>query len=42
MSSFGFFDEKEKVMKRQPHKRNSKKVNKKETVKVVFEKFLEM
>lgn len=41
MSSFGFFDEKEKVMKRQPHKRKTEKVVKKETVKSIFERFLE-
>ncbi|MEV5114713.1 phage integrase SAM-like domain-containing protein [Peribacillus frigoritolerans] len=40
--SFGYFEEKEKVKKRQPHKRKAEKVIKKETVKMVFERFIEL
>ncbi|MEH6962595.1 phage integrase SAM-like domain-containing protein [Priestia megaterium] len=41
MSSFNYFDEKPRVHKRQPHKRKDEKFLKKDSAKVVFEKFLE-
>ncbi|KQU22173.1 integrase [Bacillus sp. Leaf13] len=40
--SFGYFEEKEKVNKRQPQKRKAEKIAKKETVKMVFERFIEL
>ncbi|MFY0762154.1 tyrosine-type recombinase/integrase [Metabacillus dongyingensis] len=40
MSSFSYLDEKERVKKRQPHKRTDKKT-KSDSVKTIFEKFLE-
>lgn len=39
--SFGYLDETPKVNKRQPHKRKSEKITKKETAKAVFERFIE-
>jgi len=41
VSSFNYFDEKPRVHKRQPHKRKDEKFLKKDSAKVVFEKFLE-
>jgi integrase/recombinase XerD len=40
--SLEYFDVKETVKKRQPHKRKAEQVVKKESVKMVFEKFLEL
>lgn len=40
--SLNFFDEKPKVKKRQPHKRQPEKVVKRESCKAIFERFLEM
>jgi len=39
---FEYFDVKEEVIKRQTHKRQADKVVKQETVKIIFEKFLEI
>ncbi|MFC0469575.1 tyrosine-type recombinase/integrase [Halalkalibacter kiskunsagensis] len=39
--SLGYFDEKEKVKKRQPHKRKSEKTIQKDSLKIIFERFLE-
>lgn len=39
--SLGYFDDKEKVKKRQPHKRKDEKVVKKESLKAVYEKFID-
>jgi integrase/recombinase XerD len=39
--SIKYFNEKEQVKKRQPHKRKAEKVIKKETVQVIFEKFID-
>jgi integrase/recombinase XerD len=36
-----YFDEKPTIAKRQPHKRTAEKAVKKESVKIIFEKFLE-
>jgi len=38
---FRFFDEKPKVTRRQSHKRKAEKVTKKESMKVIYERFLE-
>jgi integrase/recombinase XerD len=40
--SLDYFDMQEKVGKRKPHKRKDEKVVKKESVKVAFERFLEL
>jgi len=37
-----YFDKKSTIAKRQPHKRTAEKAVKKESVKVIFEKFLEV
>ncbi|KQL47790.1 MULTISPECIES: tyrosine-type recombinase/integrase [Bacillus] len=39
--SLNYFNEKEKVRKRQPHKRKAEKVVKKESLKAVYEKFID-
>ncbi len=39
--SLGYFDEKEKVKKRQPHKRKAEKHIKRETLKSIYERFME-
>ncbi|MFD9363028.1 tyrosine-type recombinase/integrase [Priestia megaterium] len=41
MPSFNYFEEKPTVKKRQPHKRRPEKVIKQDSMKVIFEKFIE-
>jgi integrase/recombinase XerD len=39
--SLNYFDDKEKVKKRQPHKRKAEKHFKRETLKSIYERFME-
>jgi integrase/recombinase XerD len=39
--SFNYFENKEKVKKRQPHKRKSEKAIQRDTVQIIFERFLD-